>query len=132
MSWHRPSRCRNKAAAVLEQAGPRRVQLNLLRNLSGDQLVDALVDGLNENNPPHELAAVKPQVDQLISIMKSFKDVKEGSVVVLDAIDGGTRISFNGENKGTIPGEVFNKALMRIWLGDKPVQADLKKALLGG
>ena len=28
--------------------------------------------------------------------------------------------------------ERFNKALTRIWLGDKPVQADLKKAMLGG
>ena len=27
--------------------------------------------------------------------------------------------------------EPFNRVLMRIWLGDKPVQDDLKKALLG-
>jgi long-chain acyl-CoA synthetase len=38
----------------------------------------------------------------------------------------------NGAAKGTIPGDAFNVALTRIWLGDKPVQADLKKALLGG
>jgi len=28
--------------------------------------------------------------------------------------------------------EPFNRALTKIWLGDKPVQADLKKAMLGG
>jgi Chalcone isomerase-like len=38
----------------------------------------------------------------------------------------------NGQSKRTIAGEPFNAALMRIWLADKPVQADLKKALLGG
>jgi long-chain acyl-CoA synthetase len=64
--------------------------------------------------------------------MKAFKDVKEKDVVALDSIEGGTRVSLNGEAKGTIPGEPFNQALTRIWLGDKPVQADLKKALLGG
>ena len=30
-----------------------------------------------------------------------------------------------------IAGEAFNRALTRIWLGDKPVQADLKPKLLG-
>jgi len=41
-------------------------------------------------------------------------------------------IGFNGAAKGTIPGEAFNKALTKIWLGEKPIQADLKKAMLGG
>jgi hypothetical protein len=29
-------------------------------------------------------------------------------------------------------GEAFYRALLRIWLGENPVQEDLKKALLGG
>ena len=124
----------NKAAdlsAVLA-ASPRRIQMNLLRNLSPDQLVDALVEGLNENNPAQEMAAIKMQTDQLVTIMKAFKEVKEKDVVTLDFVDGATKVSLNGESRGTILGEAFNKALTRIWLGDKPVQADLKKAMLGG
>ena len=117
--------------AVLEKA-PRRVQLNLLRNLSADQLVDALLDGLKENASEAELAAIKPQADQLVSIMKSFGEVKEGTVVTLDYVDGQTRIAQGGQAKGAIAGEPFNQVLMRVWLGDKPVQADLKKAMLGG
>jgi hypothetical protein len=31
-----------------------------------------------------------------------------------------------------IEGEDFYRALLRIWLGDRPVQDDLKKSLLGG
>ncbi len=117
-------------AAVLGSV-PRRVQLNLLRNLSADQLVDALVDGLKENNPAAEVDAIRPQVDELVRIMRSFGDVTEGSIVTLDFVDGATRVARDGAAKGTIPGEPFNRALMRIWLGDKPVQADLKKAMLG-
>jgi chalcone isomerase-like protein len=64
--------------------------------------------------------------------MKSFGDVKEGSIVTLDFVEDATRIGFNGPVKGTIPGEPFNRALTRVWLGDKPVQGDLKKAMLGG
>jgi carbonic anhydrase/acetyltransferase-like protein (isoleucine patch superfamily) len=112
--------------------GPRRIQLNLLRNLSADQLVDALIDGLKDNNAPAELEAIKAQTDELVRIMKSFGDVKEGSVVTLDFVDGATRIGQDGTAKGSIQGEAFNRALTRIWLGDRPVQADLKKAMLGG
>jgi len=111
---------------------PRRIQLNLLRTLSADQLAEALNDGLVEANTPADLAAVKPQADQLLAIMRAFKEVKEKDVVTLDFVDGTTRVGWNGEAKGTIPGAAFNQALTKIWLGDKPVQADLKKALLGG
>ena len=117
-------------AAVLA-AVPRRVQLNLLRNLSADQLVDALVDGLKENASDAEFAALKPQVDQMIAIMKSFGDVKEGQVVTIDFADGATRLALNGQPKGEVAGAPFNQALMRVWIGDKPVQADLKRAMLG-
>ena len=117
--------------AVLAK-GPRRIQLNLLRTLSADQLADALNDGLAEANSPADLAAVKPQADQLLGILKAFKEVKEKDIVTLDFVDGATKVGWNGENKGAIAGEPFNRALTRIWIGDKPVQADLKKALLGG
>jgi hypothetical protein len=118
-------------AAVLAK-GPRRIQLNLLRDLSADQLVDALVDGMKEANTAAELAAVKAQTDQMVATMKAFKEVKEKDVVALDFVDGGTKISLNGVAKVTIPGDAFNAALTKIWIGDTPVQADLKKAMLGG
>jgi long-chain acyl-CoA synthetase len=116
--------------AVLAK-GPRRIQLNLLRTLSADQLAEALNDGLAEANGPTEVAAVKPQVDQLLAIMKSFKEVKEKDVITLDFVDGATKIGWNGEAKGNVAGEPMNRALTRIWVGEKAVQSDLKKAMLG-
>jgi len=118
-------------AAVLA-ASPRRIQLNLLRDLTADQFGDALVDGLKDNNSPAELAAIKTQTDQLVSIMKSFGQVKEKDVITLDFVDDATKIAINGNARGSIPGAAFNAALTRIWLGDKPAQADLKKSMLGG
>ena len=111
--------------------GPRRVQMNLLRDLSADQLVNALVDGLKDNNSEAELASVKAQVDQMVATMKAFNEVKEKDVVALDFVDGGTRIALNGAARGTIPGADFNAALMRIWLGRSPADGLLKNALLG-
>lgn len=119
-------------AATALAASARRVELHLLRNLSADQLLEALNDGLKENNTEAELSAIRPQVDQLATIMKAFRQVKEGDMVALDYAEGGTRVLLGGESKGTIPGEAFNRALMKVWLGDHPVQTDLKKAMLGG
>lgn len=113
-------------------ANPRRVQLNLLRDLSADDLAGALADGIKDTSSAEQAAAVKAQTDQLLSIMKSIGQAKTGEVVTMDFVGGETRIAFNGQPKGSITGEPFNAALMRIWLADKPVQPDLKKALLGG
>jgi hypothetical protein len=113
-------------------SNPRRVQLNLLRDLSADDLAGALADGIKDTSTAEQAAAVKAQTDQLLSIMKSVGQAKTGEVVTMDFVGGETRIAFNGQPKGSIAGEPFNAALMRIWMAEKPVQADLKKALLGG
>ena len=70
-------------SAVLAK-GPRRIQMNLMRSLTPDQLVDALVDGLKENNTEAELAAVKSQTAEMVATMKAFGEVKEKDVVTLD------------------------------------------------
>lgn len=117
--------------AVLAKV-PRRIQINALRDLSADQLINALVDGLKENTTPAEMQAISAQTGEMAAIMKSFGEAKEGSVVTLDFVDGATKIGLNGVQKGAIDGEAFNRALTNIWIGAHPVQADLKKAMLGG
>lgn len=119
------------AAAVYAKA-PRRVQLNMLRDVGSDQMVEALVDGLKQANSAADAAAVKAQTDELASVMKSIGQLKEGNVLTFDFVDGATKVGLNGAAKGSIAGEAFNKALMNAWLGDNAVQSDLKKAMLGG
>ena len=117
--------------AVLAK-GPRRIQLNLLRDLSGDQLADAVNDGLKEANTAAEVDAVKAQTAEFIALCKSMGPLKEGSVITLDFVDNATKVGFNGATKRSIAGEAFNRALTKVWIGDKPVQGDLRKAMLGG
>jgi hypothetical protein len=119
------------AAAVYAKA-PRRVQLNMMRDVGSDQMVEALVDGLKQANSAADVAAVKAQTDELASAMKSIGQLKEGNVLTFDFVDGATKVGLNGAAKGSIAGEAFNKALLNAWLGDNAVQSDLKKAMLGG
>ena len=123
-----------KASSAQEVLGkaPRRIQLNVLRNLSSDQLIGALMDGLKQNLSAAEMQALTVQTGELAAIMKSFGEAKEGSVVTLDFVDDATKIGLDGTARGSVGGAAFNDALTRIWIGEHPVQADLRKAMLGG
>jgi hypothetical protein len=117
-------------AEVLAQKGAKRVALSMLRELSAQQLHEAFENGIQANHSAAEVEAMKPRIAELLTL---FTDAKKGDVIVLDFLpDSGTVVSVNGAAKGkAIPGEDFYRALLRIWLGDKPVDGDLKKSMLG-
>lgn len=119
------------AAAVLDASGPRRMQLRLLREIGADTLHGALEEGLANNNTALELEAIKAQSEQFGSLMKSLGKVREGDSVTLDFTADGVAVSLNGEVRGKVASAAFGKALLKVWLGEKPADAALKKALLG-
>lgn len=122
------------AADAIALAGAKRVSMTLLRDLSAQTLVDALADGIKANNPEADVARLKPQIDQLVTAMQSMKEAKKGDVVDLDfAPESGTQALVNGKPLGApIAGADFYRALLRVWLGDDPVDGSLKKGMLGG
>lgn len=119
------------AAILLDAGGLRRMNLHLLREVSADTFYGALEEGLNNNLSPAEMAAVRPQVDQFATLMKGVGKVKEGDVVTLDFAADGVAVALNGGALGKVSGGAFAKALLKVWLGDKPADEGLKKALLG-
>jgi len=124
---------KSAAADVLALPGPKRVWLSMLREVTGSQMSEALTDGVRANNPPADQERYKAQLAELTAIMNSLGGAKNGEVVALDYLpEVGTRVLLNGEAKGKpIPDEGFYRALLRVWLGENPVDTDLKKGLLG-
>lgn len=118
--------------AIFDNPGPRRMVLRLLRDLDADSLHSALDEGLKNNHTPAEMADMKVQADQLAGIMKSIGKVREGDSIAIDFSAEGVVVSQNGESRGKVAGAGFAKALLKVWLGDKPADAALKKSLLGG
>jgi len=119
--------------AILGDTGAKRIAMHMLRDLDAEQLFSALNDGLKKNHAPDQLARLEPQVKQLEGIFNAVKAAKKGDVILLDYLPGaGTRVTVRGDDKGTIAGEDFSRALLRIWLGEQPADAALKKAMLGG
>ncbi len=80
---------------------------------------------------PAEMADMKVPAEQLAGIMKSIGKVREGDTIAIDFSAEGVALSLNGEARGKVAGANFAKALLKVWLGDKPADASLKKALLG-
>jgi hypothetical protein len=124
----------NSPAALLAQKGPRRLSLTMLRNVDADSFAGPLNEGLRNNHTEAQVAAFKPQIDAMNAALKAIDEAKKGDVLHFEYLpDSGTRITVNGQQKGaSIAGEEFFTAMLRIWLGDKPADADLKKGLLGG
>jgi len=121
-------------AAILEQPGPKRVAIHMLRDVGADDFTAALADGIRANHSEAEAKALELRIKELAAIMAELKEAKKGMAIALDwQPPGGTVMVVNGAARGKpIQGEDFYRALLRIWIGDKPVQDDLKKALLGG
>ena len=57
--------------------------------------------------------------------------VREGDTIAIDFSADGVAVELNGEARGKVAGAGFARALLKVWLGEKPVDASLKKALLG-
>lgn len=118
--------------SIVDSAGPRRMQLRLLRDLDAESLHAALDEGLRNNHSPAEFAALAGQAGQLAAIMKGIGQVRTGDIVAIDFSTEGIAVGLNGESRGKVAGGAFAKALLKVWLGDQPADAALKKALLGG
>lgn len=119
------------SAAIYDSPQPRRMVMRMMRDLDADTLSSALDDGLKNNHSPAELAGLKTQADQLGTIMKGIGKVREGDTIGIDFSADDVAVSLNGDMRGKVAGAGFAKALLKVWLGDKPVDASLKKALLG-
>ena len=122
------------AADAIGVPGAKRVAIHMLRDVDAATFTEALVEGMRPNHDEATMKTLEPRIAELSSIMNELKEAKKGMLVVLDwQPDAGTVVTVDGKSRGKpIAGEDFYRALLRIWLGERPVQDDLKKALLGG
>jgi hypothetical protein len=119
----------NSVNEVIENLGHKRVVMHFLyKEVGKDKLIEGWNEGFAGNTKADEVVKLQGKIDQFNGM---FDDAKKGDVIVLDFIPGqGTVVTVANQEKGVIPGKEFNDALLRIWLGDKPVNKGLKEKLL--
>lgn len=123
------------STAALELAGAKRMSLHVLhREIAAEKLVSAWNEGFEKNLPPQQFRALRPRIANFNGL---FPVLRRGDRVDIDIVprtDKGlaTQVWINGALRGKVGGADFARALLLVWLGDRPVDADLKQALLGG
>ncbi len=112
--------------------GPKRLELRMMRGAGPDDFIDALVDGIRQNSSPSELRQLEERVEQLKVAIKSIGKAARGDVIQFDyAPDVGTVLVVNGASKGAaIKGKDFFDAVLKIFVGENPVDTGLKSGLL--
>ena len=120
-------------AEVLAAPGPKRIHIHMLRDIDGNELGKLFTKGIEANVTREEFAKSINGVLKLSEIFASRKQLNSGDSFFVDYVPGvGSTVLVNGKQLGeTIKEPEFYSALLRIWLGDKPADDNLKEALLG-
>jgi len=117
------------ASVLLKSNAPMQVVLQFVRDVSRADLVKGWDEGF-ENNAGSQLPALKARIEAFKEMMA---DVKTGEQLRFSYQPGtGTQVAVKGAVKGTIAGDDFAQAMLSIWLGPSPPNAELKAGLLGG
>ncbi len=119
---------------VLAATGPKRLQLGMLLEVGIEEFIKAFHKGVQRNTPAAALPALAGRMAQFDSLLQGIGKVKKMDIVDLDWLPKqGLRLMLNGRQRGPIiPGEDLYAALLRIFLGDRPTDKELKIGLLGG
>lgn len=118
---------------VIAAPGVKRVSITMLREVSSEEFGRGFMQGLALNTDKAEKANLVSQLKKLGELFASIPELKKGDVLTTDWVPGtGTVLQLNGKRLlDPLPDVAFYNALLRIWLGDKPVDNKLKLAMLG-
>jgi len=121
------------AKKILTMPGPKRLQLRILMEAPSKELSKAFRRGVSKNETPKVQAALNDRVDMFNKWVDAIGTVRKGDSLDLDYLPGkGTQLRLNGKALGTVvAGEDFYQSLLKIFIGDKPVDKRLKEGLLG-
>ena len=106
------------------------IRLNIISGLiTKDKMQEAIVEGF-EHATHHNVKPIKSEIDEFMSLFDT--GIKEGDQFTFVFHKGVGVTAYKNMNKLTdIKNEIFRKALLAIWLGDKPAQKSLKRHMLG-
>ncbi len=119
---------------VLNAAGPRRLVLSMLRDVSSEAFGQSFMDGLNRNSSKVEKSKIIMQMQRFGEMFAAIPELKKGDVVAIEWQPGSSSsvCYHNGKKVGDpFPDVAFFNALLKIWLGDSPADAALKRHMLG-
>ena len=124
---------KSSSAEILALPGARRILITMLRNVSSEDFSEAFISNLNANSSEAERSAISSQIIELNAMFSLIPGLKAGDVLTLDWLPGiGMQCQLNGKTIGKVVQSLpFYNAVLKIWIGYKPVDQALKLRLLG-
>ncbi|MCL1141716.1 chalcone isomerase family protein [Shewanella gaetbuli] len=106
------------------------IRLNITSGMiTSDKMIDAIEEGFDLATKG-DTSAIQTEIDQFMALFSD--EIKEGDQFTFIMKKGeGVSSLKNNVTQGDVKGELFRQALINIWLGDKPAQKSLRKAMLG-
>jgi hypothetical protein len=113
--------------------GPKRLQFVAQRDINSTDLGRMMVRAMSDNSSREIINRHMDAATRLIEIFSSSLKIAAGETFSVDFVPGkGAFFSFHGQQQGEPVGDAeFFNMMLRIWLGDMPVDHSLKSALLG-
>ena len=104
----------------------------MLRDVSSEDFGRGFMDGVRNNTDKLERNKFIGQFQRFGDMFATVSELKKGDVLFVDWIPGsGTTLTLNGKLLMEPDPDVgFYNALLRIWLGEKPADSSLRKAML--
>lgn len=123
---------KTSTAEVLATAGARRVSIVMLREVASDEFAKAFSTGIEQNTDAAERATLAPSMAKFNAMFASVAQLKEGDALQVDWVPAtGMTVQLNGKRiLEPLADAPFYNAVLRIWLGNKPVDDKLKRQLL--
>jgi hypothetical protein len=117
------------ANKAITMPGARRVTMDFIYDeVEVEKLINGWEEGFASNENGQSLGKLRSRLDRFNSF---FETMKAGDQVIFDYVPGtGVEVMVKGGSKGTIEGEDFMQALLRVWLGSKPADKGLKSGML--
>ena len=118
---------------ALTLGGPKRLQMKMILDVETKEFIKAFDVSLGRNNTETERVGMKDRVEQFDRNLAQIGKVRKGDVINLDFIPGkGLILSVNGTPRGRpVEGVDLYTSLLKVFIGDKPVDKRLKAGLLG-
>jgi chalcone isomerase-like protein len=115
------------AATAVSSDQVKRVEMHMLRDLERGKIVEAVEAGFEKNSGPR-MPRLRQRLD---AFLKAIPDLKAGEVIFNTYLPGrGTVIKAGGSAEITVPGKDFADALFSVWLGEHPVDDELKNEMM--
>lgn len=124
---------RGSVQDVLSVDGPRRMAITMLRNVSGADFNEVLMQYASAEGGSLQDLVIGHMLHLGRAISSQPQGLRKGDTLTLDWVPGsGTVVELNKKPlTAPLRDIAFYNALLNIWLGDKPADPALKTKLLG-